>query len=97
MFLSSILVCFESSNLLRIHMLCDLICLPLLERKPEPFVAVILVVGLIFVVLDTNEVTVDSLGIQGEGDESVDRGSLGNDFKGPRLMAVNIICSAIGW
>lgn len=44
---------------------------------------VVLVVGLVFVVLDLDEVAVDGGGVEGEGDEGVDGGGLGDDFEGP--------------
>lgn len=64
-------------------MLHDLIRLPLLEAEAEALVRVVLVVGLVFVVLDLDEVAVDGGGVEGEGDEGVDGGGLGDDFEGP--------------
>ena len=44
---------------------------------------VVLVIRLIFMVLDLDEVAVDGGWVEGEGDESVDGGGLGDDFKSP--------------
>ena len=68
-----------------IHVLHDLIRLPLLEAEPQPLVRVVLVVGLVLVVLDLDEVAVDGSGVEGEGDEGVDGGGFGDDGEGPGL------------
>ena len=67
-------------------MLHDLIGLPFLETEANPFVRVVLVVGLIFVVFDLDEVRVDGGGIEGERDEGVDGRRFGNEFKCPGLF-----------
>ena len=66
-------------------MLSDLISLPFLEAEPNSFVAVIFVVGLVLVILDSDEVRVDSFRIEGERDESVDGGRFRDYFECPRL------------
>ena len=64
-------------------MLHHLVCLPLLEAETEALMRVVLVVRLIFVVLDLDEVAVDGGWVEGQGDESVDCGGFGDDFKSP--------------
>lgn len=66
-------------------MLHDLIGLPLLEGEADAFVRVVLVVGLVLVVLDADEVGVLRGRVEGEGDEGVDGGGLGDEFEGPGL------------
>jgi hypothetical protein len=50
---------------------------------------VILVICLIFMVLDADEVAVHGFWVEGEGDEGVDRGGLGNDLECPGLEFVS--------
>lgn len=47
--------------------------------------AVIFVIGLIFVILDLDEIGVDGGGVEGKGDESVDGGGFGDEGEGPGL------------
>lgn len=54
----SALVGLELSNLWAVHVLHDLIRLPLLETETETLMRVILVVGLILVVFQLNEIGV---------------------------------------
>jgi hypothetical protein len=63
MLLAGIFIRFKRSHLSRIHMLGHLICLPLLERKSESLMPVILIICLILVVLDADEVAVYGFGI----------------------------------
>ena len=79
------LVLLKHLHLGAIHELHDLIGLPLLERKAEAFVAVVFVIGLVFVVFDTDEVGVCGGRVDREGDEGVDGGGFGNDFERPGL------------
>jgi len=60
--------------------------LPLLEAEPQPFMRVVLVVGLVFVVFDLDEVVVDGVGREGEGDERVDGGRFGDELECPTLV-----------
>lgn len=83
MLLRRALICLKLLHLGAVHVLHDLIGLPLLEAEAETLVRVVLVVGLVFVVLDLDEVAVDGGGVEGEGDEGVDGGGLGDDFEGP--------------
>lgn len=46
---------------------------------------VVFVIGLIFMVLDLDEIGVDGGGVEGERDEGVDGGGFGNDGEGPGL------------
>jgi len=89
MFLPGIFISFKYCYLLRIHMLGHLVRLPLLEFESNPLVAVILIICLIFMVLDADEVAVHGFWVEGEGDEGVDRGGLGNDLEGPGLEFVS--------
>lgn len=79
------LILLKRLHLRAIHMLHDLIGLPLLETKPEPLVAVVFVVGLVFVVFDADEVGVFGGRVEGERDEGVDGGRFGDDSEGPGL------------
>lgn len=83
MLLRRALIRLKLLHLRAIHVLHDLIRLPLLEAEAEALVRVVLVVGLVFVVLDLDEVAVDGGGVEGEGDEGVDGGGFGDDFEGP--------------
>ena len=77
------LIRLEFHHLGAIHMLHDLIRLPLLEAEAQTLMRVVLIVGLILVVFDLDEVAVDGGRVQGEGDEGVDSGGFGDDFEGP--------------
>ncbi len=85
MLLPRALVGLKLLHLRAIHVLHDLVRLPLLEAEAQAFVAVVLVVGLVFVVLDLDEVGVYGCGVEGEGDEGVHHGGFGDDFEGPGL------------
>jgi hypothetical protein len=50
-------------------------------------VAVVFVVGLVFVVLDADEVGVFGGRVEGEGDDGVDGGGFGDDAEGPGLAS----------
>ena len=77
------LVRLEFRHLGAIHVLHDLIGLPLLEAEPQTLMRVVLIVGLILVVFYLDEVAVDGGRVEGEGDEGVDGGGFGDDFEGP--------------
>lgn len=62
--LSSAFVSLKCLDLRTIHHLHDIVRLPFLEGEPEALVAVVFVIGLIFVVLHLDEVAVD--GVRGE-------------------------------
>ena len=49
---------------------------------------VVLVVRLILVVFNLDEVAVDRVGRQGQGDDGVDGCGLGDDFESPRLAGL---------
>ncbi len=53
--------------------------------------AVVFVVGLVFVVFDAYEVAVFGCRVEGEGDESVNSGGLGDDFEGPGLWRERVL------
>lgn len=84
--LSCPLVGLEQGHLLAVHVLHDLIRLPLLEGEADAFVRVVLVVGLVLVVLDSDEVGVFRLRVEGEGDEGVDGSGFGDELEGPGLV-----------
>jgi hypothetical protein len=48
-------------------------------------VRVVFIIRLVLVVLDLDEVRVHSVGVEGQRDESVDSGRLGDDLERPRL------------
>lgn len=83
MLLAGPLVRLKLLHLRAVHMLHDLISLPLLEGEPQALVRVVLVIRLVLVVLDLDEVAVDGGRVEGEGDEGVDGGGFGDDFEGP--------------
>lgn len=62
-----------------------MIRLPLLEAEADPFVRVVFVVGLVFVVFDLDEVGIYGGGVEREGDEGVDSGGFRDEGEGPRL------------
>lgn len=92
MLLASSLVGFERLNLSAVHVLRHLISLPLLESEAKSFMRIILVVRLIFVVLDPDEVAVDSFWVKRECHKSVDSCSLRNDLERPGLGVVRKWC-----
>ncbi len=57
--------------------------------------AVVFVVGLVFVVLDADEVGVFGGRVEGEGDDGVDGGGFGDDAEGPGLR-VELVKAAAG-
>lgn len=77
------LISLESLHLLSIHMLSHLISLPLLEAKPNPLVRVILIIRLVFVILDLDEIRIDSIRVKRERNKRIDRRRLGNDLECP--------------
>ena len=79
------LIRFELLHLWTIHMLHNLIRLPLLKTKSQPFVGIVFIIGLIFVIFYANEVGVCGGRLEREGDEGVYCGGFGNDFECPRL------------
>ena len=83
MFLPRALISFKRRHLRTIHILHDLIGLPLLEAEAQPLMGVVFVVGLVLVVFHLDEVGVYGGGVEGEGDEGVDGGGFGDDFEGP--------------
>lgn len=85
MLLRRALVGLEFFHLGAVHVLHDLVGLPLFEAEAEALVRVVLVVGLVLVVLDLDEVAVDGGGGEGEGDDGVDGGGFGDHFEGPGL------------
>lgn len=89
MLLPRIFVGFEYRYLLAIHVLCHLISLPFLECKSKTLVAIVFVICLVFMVLDSDEIAVHGFGIKGERHECVDGGCLGNNFESPRLNEVS--------
>lgn len=82
---AGILISFEHLYFKTIHILHDVIRLPLLKRRSEAFVRVVFVVGLVLVVLDANEIAVDSGRVKGQANEGVDDSRLGDDLERPRL------------
>lgn len=57
--------------------------------------AVVFVVGLVFVVFDADEVGVFGCRVEGEGDKGVDGGGFGDDAEGPGLP-VELVEAAAG-
>jgi len=64
MLLGRTLVCLKSLDLRAIHKLHDLIRLPFLEAESQTLMRIVLIVGLIFMVLDLDEVTIDGSGVE---------------------------------
>ena len=83
--LSRTLIRLELLHLRTIHMLHNLVRLPLLKTESQPFVGIIFIVSLIFVVFYPNEVGVCGGGLEREGDKGVYCGGFGNDFECPGL------------
>ena len=71
-FLVGALVGLEFLDFGTIHVLYHLICLPFLEAEAETLVRVVFVVLLVFVVFYLDEVGVDGVGVEREGDEGVE-------------------------
>ncbi len=46
---------------------------------------IVFVVGLVLVVFHLDEIAVDGVGREGEGDERIDGCGFGDDFEGPTL------------
>ncbi len=84
-------------HLRTIHMLHNLIRLPLLKTESQSFVGIVFIIGLVFVVFYLNEVGVYRGGVEGEGDEGVYSGGLGDEFECPGLekSCVSILFKAI--
>lgn len=76
-------IVLEVLDLLTVHILGDIIRLPLLEIEAQALVAVVLVVGLIFMILDLDEVAVDCVWVERERDDGVDFCGLGEDLECP--------------
>lgn len=53
-----------------------MIRLPLLEGKPDSLMAIILIVCLVLMIFNSNGVAVYGFGVEGEGYEDIDSGSL---------------------
>lgn len=68
MFLRSVLVSLELCDLGRVHVLHDVVCLPLLECEAESLMTVVLVVCLILVVFYLDEVGVYCVGVERQRD-----------------------------
>lgn len=51
---------------------------------------IIFVVGLILVILDLDEVRINSIRVQAQRDEGVDSGSFGDDFERPALLILEL-------
>ena len=83
--LTSHLVLLEICNLFRIHMLCHLICLPFLKREAKSLMTVVLVVGLILVILNTNKPSFLTPRLERKTNKSIDRCSLRDDLECPTL------------
>ena len=75
----------ESLHIWAVHHACDLVGLPLFERKAGACVGVVFAVRLVLVVLDLGKVRVGGIRIEGEGDEGVDGGGFDATREGPRL------------
>ena len=59
------LISLKFLHLGAVHVLHNLVCLPLLKAETETFVRVVLVIRLIFVILDLDEITVDGGWVEG--------------------------------
>jgi len=81
--LGSTLVLLKVLDLIAVHVLDNIVGLPLLEAETKALVRVVLVVGLILVVLDLDEVRVNGVWVERERDEGVDGGSLWDELEGP--------------
>lgn len=71
-------------------MLHHRIGLPLLEAEPHALMRVVLIVSLVFMVFHLDEVAVDGVWGEGEGDERVDGGRFGEELECPALPVVSI-------
>jgi hypothetical protein len=65
MLLARALVRDKQLDLFRVHVLGHLVSLPFLEGEAEALMAVVLVIGLVFVVFDLDEVRVDGGWVEG--------------------------------
>ena len=86
MFLACPLICLEQLHLLAIHVLHNVIRLPLLESKPKSLMRVILVIRLVLVILDLYEVAVYGRGIQRQRHNGIDGRRLRNAPERPALL-----------
>lgn len=64
-------------------MLSNLISLPFLKAEPYTLMGIILIISLILVVLDTDEIRVHGIWIEGESDESIDCSGLRDNLECP--------------
>ena len=71
---------------LAVQMIYNVIRLPFLEVEPEPFVRVVFLVGLIFMIFDLDEVRIDGCGIKRERNKAGDGGAFGDKCKRPGLF-----------
>ena len=85
MLLARALVLFKHGHLGAIHIFDDVIGLPLLEAEADALVRVVLIVGLVFVVLDLDELSVGGSGVERERDKRIDGRGFREQFEGPRL------------
>lgn len=74
----------------------NIVSLPLLEGGSQSLVAVILVVGLIFVVFHADKVAVNRVGVKRQRDEGVDGCHLGDDFEMPVLLPCQVSPALVG-
>lgn len=71
-------------------MLGDIVCLPLLEAETQAFVRVIFVIGLILVVLDTDEVRINCGRVKTQADKRIDGGLLVDSQESPALLVAEL-------
>jgi hypothetical protein len=83
-------------QLRRVHMLNHMIRLPLLERKPQPLMAIVLVIRLILVILDLHELVRPRRGIQAQAHEPRDCSRLGQQPECPRLLVLELDHVVVG-
>ena len=58
-------ISLENIHLFAIHVLGNIVCLPLLKAEPHAFVAVVFVICLVFVIFDLDEIRINRSGIEG--------------------------------
>lgn len=88
--LRSPFILLEVSNLLRVHMLHYSIRLPLLEAKPKPLMAIILIVRLVLMILHLNKITIHGIRIQTQRDQGIDGSGLRNNLERPTLLVLEL-------
>lgn len=81
--LAGAFVRLEDLDLVTVHELDYVISLVFLETHAQSLMAVVFVVGLVFVVLDLDKVGVFGGRVEGESDDGVDRGGFGDNSKRP--------------